>query len=44
MELNVKVAKLPVFSRKASKVGEFITVCKLYLRIRMRRATIDKQI
>jgi len=42
--LNVEMAKPPVFSKKASKVGGFITVCKLYLRIRMRRATIDKQI
>ena len=44
MGLNVKMAKPPVFSRKASKVGRFITICKLYLRIRMRRATMDKQI
>ena len=42
MGLNVEVAKLPVFSRKASKVGGFITVCKLYLRMRMRRATMNK--
>jgi len=41
---NIEMAKLPVFNRKASKVGGFITVYRLYLRMRMRRATVEEQI
>jgi len=43
-ESNIEMAKLPIFNRKAEKVRGFITVCRLYLRIRMRRATVEKQI
>jgi len=34
---NVKVAKLPMFDRDANKVVDFVIVCKLYIRIKMRK-------
>jgi len=34
---NVKVAKLPMFDRDANKVADFVIVCKLYIRIKMRK-------
>ena len=43
-ELNIEIAKLPVFSRETSKIEQFITACRLYLRIRIREATVEKQI
>jgi len=42
IESNIEVAKPPVFNGETSKVGEFITVCKLYLR--MRETTVEEQI
>ena len=41
---NIEVAKLLVFTRKAEKVAEFITVCRLYLRMRMREVAVEKQV
>jgi len=38
------VAKPPVFNEEAGKVGEFITVCRLYLRMKMREATVEGQV
>jgi len=43
-ELKIEIAKLLVFSREASKIGQFITACRLYLRIRIREATVEEQI
>ena len=39
-----EVAKLSTFDGEASKVREFITVCKLYIRMRMREKLVEKQI
>ena len=41
IESNVEIAKPLVFSRKAEKVGGFIMS---YLKIKMRRATVEEQI
>ena len=41
---HIEVAKLLVFNREAGKVGEFITECRLYLRMKMREATMEEQI
>jgi len=43
-ELNIETAKLPVFSRETSKIGQFITAYRLYLRIRIRKAIVEEQI
>ena len=41
---NIEVAKSLVFNGKVGKVGGFITVFKLYLRMRIRGVTVEEQI
>ena len=41
---NVEVTKPLVFNREARKIGGSITVCKLYLRIRIREVSVEEQI
>ena len=41
---NVEVAKPPVFSGEAEKVGDFIIACRLFLKMKMRGVTVEKQI
>jgi len=41
---NIEMVKPPVFNGEAERVGEFITAYRLYLRIRMRGATVEEQI
>ena len=43
-ETNIEITKPLVFNRKAGKVGGFITVYRLYLRIKIRWAMVEKQI
>lgn len=44
MGSNIKVAKLPVFNREVGRVGDFIMACRLYLRMRIKEAMVEKQI
>ncbi len=41
---NTEVAKLQVFNGTISKVLGFVSVCKLFLRIRMRETLVEEQI
>ena len=38
----VEVAKLAIFNGKAEKLGEFVTTCRLYLRMKMREVTVEE--
>jgi len=40
----MEVAKLPVFNREAGRVGGFIIVYRLYLRMKMREAMVEEQV
>ena len=39
---NVDIVKLLTFSKKAGKVTNFLIVYKLYIRIRMKKAVVEK--
>ena len=41
---QMEVAKPAIFSGEAEKVGGFIMACRLYLRIKMREATVEEQV
>ena len=41
---HMEVARPSIFSREAGKIGEFIMVCKLYLRMKMKEAPLEEQI
>jgi len=40
----MKVAKPPISNGEAGKVGGFITACRLYLRMKIREATVEEQV
>ena len=41
---QMEIAKLAIFSGEAGKVGGFVTTCRLYLRMKMREATVEEQV
>ena len=41
---KVEVATPAIFNGEAGKVGGFITVCRLFLRMKMRGATVEEQV
>ena len=43
-EANMEVAKPPIFSREARNIAGFITVYKLFLRIKIRGVVVEEQI
>ena len=41
---HMEVAKLAIFNGEVGKVGGFIIACRLYLRMKMREATVEEQV
>ena len=40
---QVEVAKPAIFNGEAGKVGGFVTMCRLYLRMKMRDVMVEEQ-
>ena len=43
IRFNSKIAKLPTFDEDTNKVTGFVTVYKLYIRIRIKKILVKKQ-
>ena len=44
MGSHMEVAKPAIFNGEAGKVGGFVTTCRLYLKMKMREATVEEQV
>ena len=44
MGSHIEVAKLVIFNGEAARVGGFITVCRLFLRTKLRGAIVEEQV
>jgi len=44
MGSHMEVAKPAIFNGEAGKVGGFITVCRVFLRMKLREATVEEQV
>ena len=41
---HMEVAKSAIFNGEAGKVGGFVTICRLYLRMKKRETTVEEQV
>ena len=41
---HMEVAKPAIFNGETGKVGGFVIACRLYLRMKMREATVEEQV
>ena len=41
---HMEVAKPAIFNGEAGKVGGFIMACRLFLRMKLREATVEEQV
>jgi len=41
---GIEMTRLPMFNRISSNISEFVIVCKLYIKMKMREAAVEEQI
>jgi len=44
MRSQMEMAKLAIFNGEAGRVGEFVIACRLYLKMKIREATVEEQV